>query len=240
MFAMTAFVDGARGTVAALTCVTQPDGHTVCNGVSPAGAFAGLGLLVVVYVAFLVLGIVSMVSILSKAGYSGWWVLIGLVPILGAVMYFVFAFSAWPVTRELQMLRGRGAGGYGSGGYGYGQPGYGGLGAAAPAAMPQQPAGPWTGATPQGPSPNPTVPQVPQDPNATEHSVAHQPIPSFGEVMRGGSVPPTAGVSSVPPGPAAASPVNQPPAGWYPSPDGNPNLLRYWDGSTWTDQRHQQ
>ena len=26
------------------------------------------------------------------------------------------------------------------------------------------------------------------------------------------------------------------PAGWYPDPSGDPNLLRYWDGSQWTMQ----
>ena len=35
--------------------------------------------------------------VVRKAGYSGWWVLLGFVPIVGLVMLWVFAFSRWPV-----------------------------------------------------------------------------------------------------------------------------------------------
>jgi hypothetical protein len=38
---------------------------------------------------------------------------------------------------------------------------------------------------------------------------------------------------SAPPGPAPEP--GHPPAGWFPSPDGPPGQLRYWDGSGWTD-----
>jgi uncharacterized membrane protein YhaH (DUF805 family) len=57
------------------------------------------GVFLVVYLAVAVLMIVATVKILSKAGYSGWWVLIGLVPIVNVVMYLVFAFSDWPSLR---------------------------------------------------------------------------------------------------------------------------------------------
>jgi hypothetical protein len=100
---------------AAATCLTTAAGQTVCTGVS-AGLFAGLGvLLLVFYIALAVLGIVAAVKVVSKAGYSGWWVLIAFVPIVGSVFALVFAFSTWPVTREVEMLRARlaGAGGYG-------------------------------------------------------------------------------------------------------------------------------
>ncbi len=30
-----------------------------------------------------------------------------------------------------------------------------------------------------------------------------------------------------------------PPSGWYPDPYGVPGLLRWWDGSTWTQHTHQ-
>jgi 1-acyl-sn-glycerol-3-phosphate acyltransferase len=35
--------------------------------------------------------------VVRKAGYSGWWALLGFVPIVGLVMLWVFAFSRWPV-----------------------------------------------------------------------------------------------------------------------------------------------
>ena len=36
------------------------------------------------------------VRIMHKAGYSGWWVLLVLVPALNFVMLWVFAFRTWP------------------------------------------------------------------------------------------------------------------------------------------------
>jgi uncharacterized membrane protein YhaH (DUF805 family) len=40
------------------------------------------------------------VRIIQKAGYSGWWFLVALVPILNLVMLWVFALSTWPVERR--------------------------------------------------------------------------------------------------------------------------------------------
>ena len=34
--------------------------------------------------------------ILNKAGYSGWWSLIMLIPIVNIVFLWIFAFSKWP------------------------------------------------------------------------------------------------------------------------------------------------
>jgi len=39
------------------------------------------------------------VRIVRRAGYSGWWVLILLVPVVNIVMVWVFAFSNWPALR---------------------------------------------------------------------------------------------------------------------------------------------
>lgn len=39
------------------------------------------------------------VRIIRRAGYSGWWVLILLVPVVNFIMVWVFAFSTWPVLR---------------------------------------------------------------------------------------------------------------------------------------------
>jgi uncharacterized membrane protein YhaH (DUF805 family) len=55
--------------------------------------FITLGVMLVVYV-------IPAVMILRKAGYSGWWCLLGFVPIVNIVMVWVFAFSDWPNLRQ--------------------------------------------------------------------------------------------------------------------------------------------
>ena len=87
------------------------------------GIFGVLGL---VYLAIVAVSIWATVRIIQRAGYSGWWVLMALVPIANIVMFFVFAFAEWPVHRELAQLRAAVGGGYGGAyGGGYGD-GYGG------------------------------------------------------------------------------------------------------------------
>lgn len=58
-----------------------------------------LGSLSLIYGAITVLMLIGSVAIVRKAGYSGWWVLTGFVPMLNIVMFLVFAFSDWPVSR---------------------------------------------------------------------------------------------------------------------------------------------
>ena len=67
--------------------------------------FGGVGL--VVLIGAYVVMLVAYIRIIQKAGYSGWWVLVGLVPVLNLVMFLVFAFSTWPVLRENERLRGQ-------------------------------------------------------------------------------------------------------------------------------------
>jgi uncharacterized membrane protein YhaH (DUF805 family) len=40
------------------------------------------------------------IKILQKAGYSGWWCLILLVPLVNIIMIYVFAFGDWPALRR--------------------------------------------------------------------------------------------------------------------------------------------
>ncbi len=37
--------------------------------------------------------------ILNRAGYSRWWLLTMVVPVLNLIMLWVFAFASWPVMR---------------------------------------------------------------------------------------------------------------------------------------------
>ncbi len=80
---------------------------------------------------FLLVVLIGYTNILARAGYSRWWILILLVPVLNLIMLLVFAYKKWPVQRELRELRELRdrTGGYGyqgTGGYpatGYNQPG---------------------------------------------------------------------------------------------------------------------
>ncbi len=58
-----------------------------------------------VYAVVLLVGAAAYVTIIRKAGYSGWWALVLLVPVVNLVMIVVFAFSEWPLTREAKMAR---------------------------------------------------------------------------------------------------------------------------------------
>ena len=132
----------------------------------PAGA-----VLVLIYLAIVVASIVGTAKIISKAGYSPWFVLLAFVPLVNLVMFFVFAFSDWPVNKELRRCR---EGGYGPGyggyppapwaaqpapGYGSGGPQFG------PGGWPPPPSGspppPWPGASP--PPPGSSRPPSPGD-----------------------------------------------------------------------------
>ena len=41
--------------------------------------------------------IILFAPIARKAGYSGWWSLLMIIPVVNLVMIWVFAFAKWPV-----------------------------------------------------------------------------------------------------------------------------------------------
>jgi hypothetical protein len=59
----------------------------------------------VIGLVLLVLSVVATVKIVVKAGYSGVWVLCALLPIVNIVLFFVFAFSDWPVLQAARAAR---------------------------------------------------------------------------------------------------------------------------------------
>jgi energy-coupling factor transporter transmembrane protein EcfT len=73
----------------------------------------------VIYLAIMVIMLIATVKIVTKAGYPGWWVAVPFIPLIGPfigiVLFFVFAFSEWPIQRELAVARSRQGGGYASG-----------------------------------------------------------------------------------------------------------------------------
>lgn len=40
--------------------------------------------------------------VISKAGYPGWWAIVGLVPLVNLIFLWVFAFSKWPAFQPRQ------------------------------------------------------------------------------------------------------------------------------------------
>ena len=51
----------------------------------------------------LVLGVILIIpfwQLFSKAGYSGWWSLLMIVPLANLIALYVLAFANWPVLRK--------------------------------------------------------------------------------------------------------------------------------------------
>jgi hypothetical protein len=189
--------------------------------------FAGAaGFLLFVYLAIAVIWILAAVKVVTKAGYSGWWVLITFVPVVGFIMMLVFAFSEWPVVREARALRAQA-----TGWQGYGSP----LGRG----------GDWgvRGGGGSGAAPDPSGPSSPSDsygggasgwaaaPAQTDHPETEAPLPPFRAHTESAA---PAQASTAQPAAAVERPEQaaQAPPGWYPVPDGR---LRYWDGTAWTE-----
>lgn len=55
---------------------------------------------ILVVLMYLAVFVIPCWKILSKAGYSGAWSLLALVPIVNVIMLWVFAFTTWPSQRE--------------------------------------------------------------------------------------------------------------------------------------------
>ena len=75
------------------------------------------GMIGVLFMLIFVAAIVCLVlfiwgSIFRKAGYSFWMALLMLIPLVNLVWLLVFAFSTWPIQRELEALRSGRTGGF--------------------------------------------------------------------------------------------------------------------------------
>lgn len=77
----------------------------------PHNVSAFFGVLGVFFILVFVFSLVCQIKIITKAGYSGWYVLTAFVPILNIVMFLVFAFGKWPIQTRLENAeRGRSGG----------------------------------------------------------------------------------------------------------------------------------
>jgi hypothetical protein len=46
----------------------------------------------------------ALVRILNRTGYSGWWSLLGLIPVVNLVAVWRFSKAAWPATTQPKPL----------------------------------------------------------------------------------------------------------------------------------------
>jgi hypothetical protein len=51
------------------------------------------------FAAMIVITLLAMVSIVQRAGYSGWWVLIIFVPVVNLLALWYFGFGPWPMYK---------------------------------------------------------------------------------------------------------------------------------------------
>jgi len=54
----------------------------------------------IMMIVFTIVMLIPYVLIIRKAGYSGWWVLIMLIPLVNFIMLWVFALARWPVEER--------------------------------------------------------------------------------------------------------------------------------------------
>jgi len=52
---------------------------------------------VVIVVLYILIFVIPVWKIVSKAGYSGAWSLLVVIPVLNIIVLWVFAFSRWPI-----------------------------------------------------------------------------------------------------------------------------------------------
>lgn len=51
-------------------------------------------------IAYLILIVFPVAVIVGKAGYSRWWAVLALIPMVNLIALWVFAFSPWPGSRK--------------------------------------------------------------------------------------------------------------------------------------------
>ena len=60
----------------------------------------------IVWLLFVAVGVWINWRITQKAGFPGWYSLGLIVPFLNLILILLFAFSEWPIEREVKLLRG--------------------------------------------------------------------------------------------------------------------------------------
>jgi hypothetical protein len=55
---------------------------------------------IIIFLIGMLIVFVPYILIIRKAGYSGWWVLMALIPLVNLIMLWVFALARWPVEQR--------------------------------------------------------------------------------------------------------------------------------------------
>jgi drug/metabolite transporter (DMT)-like permease len=63
-----------------------------------------VAVMVAIMIPIYIVMIWAFVRIIQKAGYSGWNVLWYFVPIVNIVVFLIFAFGEWPVSKRIREL----------------------------------------------------------------------------------------------------------------------------------------
>ena len=56
----------------------------------------------IIVIVFVFVYLFPAIKIVRKAGYSGWWCILLLFPIVNLIMLWIFAFARWPNLRDQQ------------------------------------------------------------------------------------------------------------------------------------------
>jgi uncharacterized membrane protein YhdT len=102
------------------------------------GEYVAIAVVAILYLAIIVFALYLYSRVARKAGYSPWWGVAIIVPLLNIVLILMFAFQEWPIERRLREAEARLA-------WGYGQPGPGGPTGYGGPPGPQQPGPPAAG-----------------------------------------------------------------------------------------------
>jgi hypothetical protein len=68
----------------------------------PGGVSHVFEVFAVVAVIIFAFNLLCLIKVVTKAGYSGWWVLTAFVPIINLVMFLAFTFGKWPIQERLE------------------------------------------------------------------------------------------------------------------------------------------
>jgi hypothetical protein len=55
------------------------------------------------FIAPVIVSVIAIVRIIQRAGFSGWWILVTLVPVVNMLALWYFAFASWPALAKKQI-----------------------------------------------------------------------------------------------------------------------------------------